>query len=78
MDFVEKTSFSTNYQILVIARPLIQLWGSLPPADPHVQHIESTLLLWGVAFRYVTLNHQKILRQTAPDFFNLLSDPTMV
>ena len=32
----------------------------------------------GVAFREVTKNRRKnILRQTAPDFLNLLSDPTM-
>lgn len=50
----------------------------MPPADPHLQHIESALRLWGVAFRDVTMNRRKnILRQTAPDFLNLLSDPTM-
>jgi Reverse transcriptase (RNA-dependent DNA polymerase) len=78
IDFVEKTWLSTHYKILDIARPLIQLWGSLPPTDPHLQHVESALRLWGVAFRDVTMNRRKnILRQTAPDFLNLLSDPAM-
>ena len=78
VDFVEKTWLSTHYKILDIARPLIQLWGSLPPAHPHLQHVVSALRLWGVAFRDVTMNRRKnILRQTAPDFLNLLSDPTM-
>ncbi|EFX70828.1 hypothetical protein DAPPUDRAFT_327777 [Daphnia pulex] len=78
IDFVEKTWLSTHYKIMDIARPLIQLWSSLPPNDPHLQHVESALRLWGVAFRDVTMNRRKnILRQTAPDFLNLLSDPTM-
>ncbi|KAI9557171.1 hypothetical protein GHT06_016978 [Daphnia sinensis] len=65
-------------KIMDIARPLIQLWSSLPPSDPHLQHIKSALRLWGVAFRDVTMNRRKnILRQMAPDFLNLLSDPTM-
>ncbi|EFX73425.1 hypothetical protein DAPPUDRAFT_109829 [Daphnia pulex] len=69
---------STHYKIMDIARPLIQLWSSLPPNDPHLQHIESALRLWGVAFRDVTMNRRKnILRQTAPDFLNLFSDPKM-
>ncbi|KZR97659.1 Uncharacterized protein APZ42_007340 [Daphnia magna] len=76
-DFVEKTWLSTHYKIMDIARPLIQLSSSLPPSDPHLQHIDSALRLWGVAFRDVTMNWRKnILRQMAPDFLNLLFDPT--
>jgi hypothetical protein len=68
IDFVEKTWLSTHYKIMDIARPLIQLWSSLPPNDPHLQHVESALRLWGVAFHDVTMNRRKnILRQTAPD-----------
>ncbi|KZR97601.1 Uncharacterized protein APZ42_007426, partial [Daphnia magna] len=78
IDFVEKTWHSTHYKIMDIARPLIQLWNSLPPSDPHLQHIKSALRLWGVAFRDVTMNRRKnIFPQMAPDFLNLLSDPTM-
>ena len=75
VDIVEKTWLSTHYKILNIARSSIQLWGSLPLPHPHLQHV---LRLWGVAFRDVTMNHRKnILRQTAPDFLHLFSDPTM-
>ena len=78
VDFVEKTWLSTHYKILDIARPLIQLWGSLPPAHSHLQQVVSALRLWEVAFRDVTMNRRKnILRQTAPDFLNVLSDPNM-
>ena len=78
VDFVEKTWLSTHYKILDIARPLIELWGSLPPAHPHLQHVVSALRFWEVAFRDVRMNRRKnILRQTAPDFLKLLSDPTM-
>jgi hypothetical protein len=77
-DFFEKTWLSTHYKILDIARPLNQLWGSLLPAHSHLQHVVSALHLWGVVFREVTMNCRKIiLCQTAPDFINLLSDPTM-
>ena len=78
VDFVEKTWLSTHYKVMDVARPLIQLWGLLPPHDPQLQFVESALRLWGVAFREITKNRRKnILRQTAPDFLNLLSDPNM-
>ena len=77
-ELVEKTWLSTHYKVLDIARPLVQLWSQVPPGDAANQYIESALRLWGVAFSEITKNRRKnILRQTAPDYINLLTDPSL-
>ena len=77
-ELVEKTWLSTHYKVLDIARPLVQLWSQVPPGDAANPYIESALRLWGVAFSEITKNRRKnILRQTAPDYINLLTDPSL-
>lgn len=75
-DLVEKALLSTQYKVLDVARPLLELWRRLPENDPSAYFAESALRLWGVAFAEVSKHRRwNVLRQTDPSFTSLLSDP---
>ena len=72
----EKRLLSIQYKVLVIGRPLLDLWSRLDPGEPGYDHVLSTIQLWATAFSEISGRRRKaVLGLTDPSLQYLVDEP---